>query len=94
MPMLRCPIPDSPGAILSARSTRDHFADFEEQFNAFAKAGAGEVPAIDGMEYASEVLGRVSSLAKEIAERSPVPGEMPVFDKSNIIGDVRTMNAR
>jgi hypothetical protein len=94
MPMLRCPIPDSPGAILSARSTRDHFADFEEQFDAFAKAGAGGTPTIDGMDYASEVLGRLSILAKEIGERSPVAGEMIVFDKSNIIGDVRTMNAR
>lgn len=94
MPILRCPIPENPAAILSARSTGGHFSDFENQFNAFAKAATGDGTTIDGMDYASEVLGRLANLASKIAERSPVAPEMMVFDSSNIIGGIRIKNER
>ena len=86
MPILRCPIPESPAKILSARSTGDHFSDFENQFNSFAKAATGDIPVVDGIDYASTVLGKLANLADEIAGRSPVAPEMMVFDSSNIIG--------
>ncbi len=89
MPAIRCPIPENPAMILSARSTGDHFADFESQFNTFARAAAGEVAMIDGIDYASEALGRLSVLAIKIAEKSPVAPEMMVFDRSNIIGETK-----
>ncbi len=92
MPILRCPIPESPARILSARSTGEHFSNFENQFNSFAKAAAGDVSAVDGIEYASAVLGRLASLAEEIGRRSPVAPEIMVFDSSNIIGGLKIKN--
>jgi hypothetical protein len=92
MPILRCPIPESPARILSARSTGEHFSDFENQFNSFAKAATGDIPVVDGIEYASTVLGKLAGLAEEIAGKSPVAPEMMVFDSSNIIGGVKVKN--
>lgn len=92
MPAIRCPIPENPAAILSARSTGDHFEDFESQFNVFGKAAAGDVGMIDGMDYASEVMGRLSGLANKIAEKSPIAPEMMVFDSSTIIGGIKIIN--
>ena len=92
IPIVRCPIPDSPAKIHSARSTGEHFSDFENQFNSFAKAAAGDISAVDGSEYASIALGNLVKLAESMSEKSPVPPEMMVFDKSNIIGDVKIKN--
>jgi len=94
MPIIRCPIPENPATILSARSTGDHFGDFESQFNTFAKAAAGDIRMIDGMDYASGALGRLSVLANKIAEKSPVAPEMMVFDSSNIIGGINIKSER
>lgn len=92
IPIIRCPIPDGPAKILSARSTGEHFSDFENQFNSFAKAAAGDISAVDGVEYASAALCSLAKLAESITEGSPVPPGMMVFDKSNIIGDVKIKN--
>lgn len=92
IPIIRCPIPGSPARILSTRSTGEHFSDFENQFNSFAKAAAGDISAVDGIEYASTVLGELVKLAENITEKSPVAPEMMVFDESNIIGGVKINN--
>jgi hypothetical protein len=92
IPILRCPIPEGPAKILSARSTGDHFSDFSNQLNSFAKAATGDIPVVDAIEYASTVLGKLASLAEQIAGRSPVAPEMMVFDSSNIIGAIKVKN--
>jgi len=88
IPVIRCPIPENPAKILYARSTGEHFNDFENQFNSFARAAAGDISAVDGVEYARIALGRLSKLADCVAEKSPVPPEMMTFDESNIIGGI------
>lgn len=92
VPILRCPIPENPAKILSARSTGDHFGDFENQFSSFAKAATGDIPVVDGIDYASTVLGKLANLADEIAGKSPVAPEMMVFNSSNIIGGIEVKN--
>jgi len=94
MPAIRCPLPENPDTIISARSTGVHFEDFENQFNVFVKAASGDVAMIDGMDYASETLGRLSVLANKIAEKSPVAPEKMVFDESNIIGEIKFEKTR
>jgi hypothetical protein len=49
---------------------------------------------IDGMDYASETLGRLSVLAKKIAEKSPLTPEKIVLDKSDIIGEIKIEKTR
>jgi hypothetical protein len=94
MPAIRCPLPENPDTIISARSKGVHFEDFENQFNVFVKAASGDVAMIDGMDYASETLGRLSELANKIAEKSPVAPEKMVFDESNIIGEIKFEKTR
>ncbi|MFH0872052.1 MAG: hypothetical protein V1878_06110 [bacterium] len=94
VPILRCPIPESPAKIRSARSTCDHFSDFENQFNSFVKAATGDISVVEGMDYATAVLGKLANLAGEIAARSPVAPEMMVFDSSNILGGIKVETNR
>ncbi len=89
LPIIRCPIPENPAQILTSRSTGSHFADFDNQFNAFAKAANGDIPMIDGLDYASVVLGNLAKLSMLAADKSPLAPQIMVFNSSNIIGDVK-----
>ena len=89
LPIIRCPIPENPATILTSRSTGDHFENFDNQFNIFIEAAKGDIPMLDGLNYASTVLGNLAILSGKISERSPVAPEMISFDDSNIIGKVK-----
>jgi len=85
LPMIRTPIPENPAQILSSRSTGNHFADFDRQLNVFAEAAKGDIPMIDGLDYASVVLVNLSALSKLEANKSPLAPRMPIIRSSNII---------
>ena len=89
LPIIRCPIPENPARILTSRSTDSHFQDFDKQFKIFIDAAKGDMPVIDGLEYASDSLGKLAILSDRIAAKSPIGPEMPVFDSSNIIGEIK-----
>ncbi len=89
LPIIRCPIPENPAKISNSRSTGSHFEDFDNQFNVFVEAAKGDIPMIDGLDYASAALGNLAKLSDKVAEKSPVVPEMMVFDNSNIIGEVK-----
>lgn len=89
LPIIRCPIPENPEKILTSRSTDSHFEDFDKQFNIFIDAAKGDMPMIDGLDYASDSLGKLAILSDKVAAKSPIAPEMPVFDNSNIIGEVK-----
>lgn len=90
MPIICCPIPENPDEISSSRSTGSHFEDFEKQFNVFVEAAKGDIPMIDGLDYASAALGNLAKLSEKAAEKSPILPEMMVIDSSNIIGEIKT----
>ena len=83
IPILHCPIPEKPNEILTARSTGVYFDNFSNQLNSFAKAATGNIPTIDGIEYAITVLEKLVFLAEEIAKRSLVAPEPLIFNGSN-----------
>jgi hypothetical protein len=89
LPIIRCPIPENPAKILTSRSTGCHFEDFDNQFNIFIKASKGDIPMMDGLDYASIVLGNLAIISDKVAEKSPIRPQMPVFDDSNIIGSMK-----
>jgi len=62
LPIIRCPIPENPARISASRYSSNHFANFEDQLNVFAKAAKGDIPIIDGLDYASAVLGNLATL--------------------------------
>lgn len=88
LPAIRLPIPADPVGIAKARATGEHFEDFTRQFDLFVQASQGETPSSDGLIYAHNALGLLSTLARQLGELSPIPPEMPHFDQSNIIGEV------
>jgi hypothetical protein len=89
LPIIRCPIPQDPATILSSRSKGHYFEDFEKLFNLFIGADKWKEPMLDGLDYASNILGRLAILSEKIANKSPIEPQMPVFDESNIIGEVK-----
>ena len=88
LPIIRCPIPKNPKNIVHSRSKGIHFADFDNQLNSFLKAANGDEQAIDGLDYAHSVLGKLAILSEKIAVKSPIAPEKPTFDDSNIIGGI------
>jgi len=92
LPIIRSPIPENPAQILTSRSKGDHFADFNNQINVFAKAANGDIPMIDGLDYASMVLGNLARLSELAADKSPIAPQIMVFNSSNIIGEVKKKN--
>lgn len=89
LPIIRCPIPENPTKILTSRSTDSHFNDFDKQFNLFIDAAKGDILIIDGLDYASDSLGKLAILSDKVAAKSPIAPKMPAFDSSNIIGEVK-----
>lgn len=89
LPYICCPIPKNPHQISAARANGSMFENFEEQFNRYIGVGEEKTDHIDGLEYCHEVLGLMSNLANILASRSPVKPQMMVFDRSNIIGEVK-----
>lgn len=89
LPIIRCPIPENPARILTSRSTGSHFEDFDNQINIFIEAAKGDIPMLDGLDYANASLGNLAILSGKVAEKSPVAPQMMVFDNSNIIGEVK-----
>lgn len=87
--MVRCPIPENPAEILTSRSKGCHFEDFDKQFNIFVETAKGDIPIIDGLDYASAVLGNLAILSDKVAEKSPIAPQMMVFNNSNIIGEIK-----
>ncbi len=94
LPAVKFPIPENPSSISRVRANGDLFRDFTRQFETFAKASAGESPNRDGLAYAHDVMRRLAGLSALLVEKSPVAPEMMVFDKTNIIGEVRVTNAK
>lgn len=92
LPIIRCPIPENPSKILASRSSGIHFANFDDQLNMFVKAAKGDIPMIDGLDYASAVLYNLATLLEIAADKSPLAPQMMVFNRSNIIGDVKVEN--
>lgn len=90
LPIIRCPIPEDPAQILTSRSTGYHFKDFDNQFNIYIDAFRGDMPMVDGLDYASNSLGKLAILSGKVAEKSPIAPEILVFNKSNIIGEIKT----
>lgn len=89
LPAIRLPIPANPLGIAKARTTGEYFDNFARQFELFVQASQGDAPSSDGMAYAHSALGRLTLLASQLADRSPVPPEMPHFNQTNIIGPVK-----
>lgn len=89
LPTVCCPIPPNPMKISKLRAKGALFEDFEEQLKIYSNLNEEHGPFIDGLEYCHTTLNRMSELAVKLAERSPVEPQRMVFDKSNIIGEVR-----
>lgn len=90
LPYICCPMPKNPGGISASRANGSVFDDFEKQINRYVGVGDEEYGYIDGLEYCHEILGLMSGLANKLASRSPVKPQIMVFDRSNIIGDIKT----
>lgn len=89
LPSINCPLPEDPANILKSRSSGSHFEDFDKQFNLFIEAAKGGIPMVDGLDYAGRSLGQLARLAYIIAKKSPINPEVPLFNKSNIIGGIK-----
>jgi hypothetical protein len=86
VPYLKLPLPENPAELSSQRSSQEHFADFQTQFDAFVRAAAGEAPSIDGLDYVWMTHGQISELSAAILARSPVKGRMIVLGESDLRG--------
>ena len=51
------------------------------------------MPNRDGLVYAHNVMSKLATLSAMLADKSPLPPKMMVFNESNIIGDVRITSA-
>ncbi|MCS4309351.1 hypothetical protein M2404_003722 [Rheinheimera pacifica] len=90
IPSICCPIPKNPHEISISRANGSMFKSFEEQLNKYIGVGKDDGDHIDGLEYCYDVLGKISLLALQFADRSPVKPQRIIFDSSNIIGGVQT----
>jgi len=89
LPAIHCPIPDDPGHIQESRAKGIHFENFSDQFDKFTKAVRGEIPSLDGIDYAHMVLRYLVDFSKMLAEESPIMPEKIVINKSDIIEPIK-----
>lgn len=89
IPSVRYFLPKSPEAICNSRSQGSHFIDFSNMIEKFSPSGEEQKQTLDGMDYAHSVLGKIGKLAGDLARESPIAPEPMVFDKSNIIGEIK-----
>jgi len=94
LPSVKCPIPDNPQVISSARAKGDYFENFTIQFETFIGAAAGSVQNRDGLIYAHEALGRLALLSASLSDNSPVPPEMLVLNESDLLGPVQIIHVQ
>jgi len=89
LPYLRLPLPTNPREIRAQRASKEHFADFKKQFDAFVEAIAEASTSIDGLDYLWEVHEQMADLSFAIAEASPIKGTIRTLTAADIIGEVR-----
>jgi len=93
-PAIRCPIPDDPGNIKKSRAKGIHFENFSDQFDKFSKAARGEIPSLDGVEYAHMILKNLVDLSKSLSKESPIKPEKIVIDKLDIIDSIKREHSK
>ena len=91
IPFIHCPIPRNPEAIKKHRSNGSIFQNFEDQLKRFVEASMATGDNIDGLEYCHKTLGQISRLADRLAHRSPVEPQIPAFDESDLIGEIKIL---
>lgn len=89
IPSVRYFLPKDPETIYKSRSQGSHFIDFSNMIEKFAQFEEEQKPPLDGMDYAHSVLKKMGELARDLARKSPIAAERMVFDKSNIIGEIK-----
>ncbi|MBD3811273.1 MAG: hypothetical protein IE917_03500 [Betaproteobacteria bacterium] len=89
LPAVRLPIPADPDDVSKSRASGSHFDDFENQYELFVRANHGDAESSDGLNYCYGVLEDLVGLARQIGIMSPIPPEIPHFDKTNIIGEIK-----
>jgi len=84
IPGVRYFLPKDPEMIQISRSQGLHFSDFSKQLEVFAQFEEEQDSTLDGMDYAHSVLGKISELAMDLGQKSPLAAEQMVFDKLKI----------
>lgn len=94
LPAIRLPIPADPDAVSKSRASGSHLNGFESQYELFVKANHGDAESSDGLTYCYGALEELARLAHQFGKRSPVAPEMPRFDETNIIGEIKITRGR
>lgn len=93
-PAIRCPIPDDPGNIIKSRAKGIYFESFSDQFDKFSKAARGEIPSLDGVEYAHMILKNLVDLSKRLSKECPIKSKEIVIDKLDIVGSIKREHSK
>lgn len=93
LPAVRLPIPMNPNAVSKSRATGEHFEDFTRQLDRFAEAASADTTSSDGLLYAHEALRKLTRMARQLGELSPLAAEVPHIGPDDIIGPVRFTRA-
>ncbi len=89
LPRIIAPIPKNPDLISIERNKFEFFSDFTGLIDQYFDRSNDESESIDLLEYSIDVMENFSKLLCETIPLSPLEGQMMVFDRHNIIGEIK-----
>lgn len=89
LPRIIAPIPKSPDLISTERNKFEFFTDFTGLIDQYFDRSNDESESIDLLEYSVEVMQNFAKLLCETIPLSPIEGQMMIFGRHNIIGEVK-----
>jgi len=89
LPAVSLPLPADPSAIAKSRASGTHVAHLEYELAHFAEASRADSPKTDGLIYAYMCLDKLTRLAHDLGEYSPVPPEIPHVTQADMVGELK-----
>lgn len=89
LPRIIAPIPKNPDLISIERNKFEFFSDFTGLIDQYFDRSNDESESIDLLEYSIDVMENFSKLLCETIPLSPLEGQMMVFGRHNIIGEIK-----
>ena len=94
LPVIRCPLPEDPSLIAKIRANRSEYSQYLDKFEDFVKASKGEISKFDCLQYAHEVIAKLTCLSLKVLSLSPVSPQEIHFTKADIIGDIKILDQK
>jgi hypothetical protein len=82
------PLPTDPSGIAAARASPTRSERIAQDLRLLTGATRGDVPSTDALVYCYSILDKLTRLAMQLAERSPIAPKIPEFNEKNIVGKI------